>query len=201
MKIPDFIHKYTRVLKAAPKRVWIITAASLVVASYSLVFFIPKQVDFAYSDVRTCVGNIALAPDLQKQSGDKKAYQVSLEGGWTVLGARVTSSQLCITPIESPKEGVATLRVAPFGGIIASKPIQLRVPETPKVSTQPLVGKSISAARELALPLTSTDVLHAYTLRVDDKTAQCSSKDAKLHCDVPALQLAHGSDYTISMYR
>ena len=187
-------------LKNVPRYAWWIAAGVLVVTMYSLVFFIPKSIDFAYTQQQTCVAHVALLPDIQRQSGGK-GIQASLEGGVSLFGARLTSSELCVTPSTKPSEGVVALRMSPFGSFIASKPINVQVPAAPVAAISSLNEKSISPSKRLVIPLDQQDELHEYALEVDTKKTSCDAKGKNLECDVPKLELEHGTDYQLSLHR
>lgn len=196
----NLLRRYTSLLKKVPHYAWAIIGVGAFVTIYSLIFFIPKDVQFAYAQDGTCVGHVALLPDMQKQSGGD-GLEATLEGGWSLFGARMTSTQLCVQPVSAPEEGVTALRIAPFGGPIASKVIHVNVPAAPVASVSSLNDKNISPSKPLAIPLDQKDDLHEYTLQVDEKTTACASQESALRCDVPKLELEHGTDYKLSLHR
>ena len=201
MQFQKITQTVQNLILTAPRRVWYIAAAIVVVTLYGLTFFTPKQVLFAYSSSETCVRHFALAPDLQKQIGEN-GFDVRFDRGVTAFGVQIASTQLCVTPTQSPEEGTHSARIALLGGYAVSKEISIEVPKTPRAAITRLNGESISAVRSLAVPVTAKDALHSYSLRVADKSADCTvTADTMLMCDVPALQLSHGSQYDLSMYR
>jgi len=184
--------------KVSPKG-WIIGGALLaVVVSYSLIFFIPKQVQFSYAET-SCTDQLIVAPGLQKfNSAD---FDATFEGGFAIGSAKLLATKVCIEPKQSLNAGTITASVAPFGGFIASKQFIVTVPKTPNAQKADLVGKAISTTEPLKIKLSSADVVHRYTLKIADKSTKCNQASAELSCDVKPLGLEQGAAYAASLHQ
>ncbi|MGV9002353.1 MAG: M14 family metallopeptidase [Candidatus Saccharimonadaceae bacterium] len=169
-----------------------------VVISYSLIFFIPKSIEFSYAQ-STCSKQLLLAPDLQKFSSPD--FNATFKGGIHMGNVHFLTTEVCVEPKETPKSGTFTASIAPFGGFVASKPVIITVPKTPVARSSDIVGKQISTAEPLQIQLTAADVVHGYSLQIDDKTTNCAQKASKLSCNVIALGLAQGTMYTASLHQ
>ena len=182
-----------------PKRVWITGGlVTAVLISYSFIFFIPKDVTFSYAE-KTCVSQLTLAPNLQKASSDD--FSVQFENDIMIGGARVASTKVCFEPTTPLKQGQSVAAVAPFGGVIAQKHFNVQIPSAPAAKASDIVGKTISTAQPLKVQLSSADVVHQYSLKTSDKTTSCKQDSSLLSCDIAALDLAHGTTYTVALHQ
>lgn len=169
-----------------------------VVLSYSLVFFIPKSVEFSYS-ASSCTKHFTLAPDLQKFSSAD--FDATFKDGVRIGSVNLWATKVCIEPKETPKAGTFTASIAPFGGFVASKKIVITVPEVPVARSSDIIGKQISTAEPLKIKLTAADVVHRYSLKIADKETDCEQVAAELSCDVAPLGLQQGTAYTAALYQ
>ncbi len=180
-----------------PLKVWVLIGVGLIaVVSYSLIFFIPKTIQFSYAE-KTCVNQLVVAPDLQQFSSSE--FDVSFGNTLKIGAATIASTQVCIEPTQAISKGEYAARVAPFGGVVASKPFAIKVPDAPVAKASDLVGKTISTAQPLKINLTTGDIINRYSLSIEDKQTDCKQVKATLSCDVSALDLAHGAEYTASL--
>lgn len=171
----------------------------LLIAGYCLVFFIPKTVQYAYSN-EVCSPLFTLFPQAQKASSSQ--FDVSLKGELRVGSFVYASTQLCASPKHAPEPGSYQLAVAPFGGWFAAKSVIVMVPKHPTVRAAEVIGKSISTALPLKIPLSNTDTVHSYTLTADGgATTTCVYREGTLSCDVAKLDLHPGSEYKIRLFR
>ena len=161
---------------------------------YSVVFFIPKPVQFSYAQT-TCVGHFALAPSLQHFKSD--TFDATLDGGV----AHLFSTELCLTPKEAPETGNVGATLSPLGGFFAQKHFRIEVPAAPLAHTGDFIGKTISATQPLKIKLSEPDVLHTYTLKIADKMTSCSQASGELLCSMDPLDLNHGTEYTAELQR
>lgn len=178
---------------------WVIGGVLLTVAlSYSLVFFIPKTVNFSFAETN-CTQHLLLAPDLQKFNSED--FDATFEGGIKLGNVSLTSTKVCLQPKKSPVAGEYTASASPFGGFFASKRFNINVPQTPVARASDIVGKQISTAEPLKVQLTDADALHKYVLKIADKTSDCKQEAAQLSCDVVPLGLQQGTIYTASLHQ
>lgn len=165
---------------------------------YSIVFFIPKNVQFSYAQP-TCIGHFALAPDIQK--GGSAEFDIKFENPVRLGPVTLFSTRLCLEPKQAPATGTNAVHLSPWGGWIFRKNLAVQVPEAPKARTSDLIGKTISATQPLKLSLSSPDVVYAYAIRIEDKTAPCTQDSEGLSCDIKPLGLNHGAEYTAALHR
>lgn len=192
-----FIKLKALFLKLPPK-VWIIGGVLFLAVLYSIVFFIPKNVQFSYAQ-STCIGHFALAPDLQQ--GKAAKFDVKFENVIRLGSVGLFSTQLCLEPNQAPVAGASAVQFSPWGGWVFRKNIAVQVPDAPQARTSDLIGKTISATQPLKLSLSSPDVIHAYAIKVGDKTGPCTQNSDGLTCDVKPLALNHGAEYVAALYR
>jgi protein MpaA len=192
--------KLINIYHRLPLPAWISLAVlAFVVLPYSLVFGIPKQVDFSYAG-DTCVRQFSIAPSLLKQTG-ASGYDAQLEDVTSIGNVQLFSTSICFTANETPKAGKNTVAVSPFGSFFAAKKFAINVPETPTVRVADVVGKTISTALPFHIKLSSSDTIHVYRLAIADKSTVCNQKDAELACEVSKLELAPGTAYQAALYR
>lgn len=193
-----FFAKIKQTLQKVPKSAWIIGGVSTLVVVYSLVFFIPKSVAFSYA-ADTCVDQLTLFPGMQRASSD--TFDLSYGNEHKIGNVVYASTEVCFAPKVSPEKGTAVVVNAPFGGFIGSKQYNLEVPSTPSIQSNVYKDSTLSTARPLVVPLSSTDRIHKYVVEVADKQAPCAYEADVLECDVPSLDLNQGAEYTVSLHR
>jgi len=198
VKIQNVLTRTKTLLSKIPLAGWIGGGVFVTALIYSLIFFIPKPIQFSYA-APTCVGQLVLFPDTQRASSDD--FTVNFQDGWNIGSFKVASTRLCIEPKTSPKEGTYTAAVAPFGGWIARKQFAITVPEAPAARAADVIGKAISTAEPLKISLTSADIIHTYKLEIADRAVACAQKDAELICEVAPMELAHGTKYTAALFQ
>jgi len=192
--------KLSKVYHRLPLPVWVsIAVLAFVVLPYGLVFGIPKQVAFSYSE-NTCVRQFTLAPNVAKQTGES-GYTTEFKDITSVGGVPVFSTSICFTASSAPEPGKNTVAVAPFGSFFAAKRFTLNVPEAPTARTNDVVGKAISTALPFRIKLTADDAVHTYRLAIADKSTPCANESAELSCEVSKLELTPGTAYDASLYR
>ena len=198
----SLISKIRRPLSKISRKSWIIGGGVFglfaIVLTYSIIFFIPKSIDFSYAS-QTCVPQLTLAPDMQKFQSDK--FSLQFNDPIKIGNFTVATTKLCVQPNTVPEKGEYLATTAPFGGIIGRKHFNIKVPDAPLAKVSDLVGKSISTAEPLEISLSSADAINKYQLKIDDKKTDCNQAEAKLSCDVTPLKLEHGTAYTASLYK
>lgn len=199
MKESKLFTQYQQYLKKIPAKYWIITGVVLSsVLVYSLLFFIPKKVDFSYA-TETCVSQLSLLPAAQTRSSD--AFDVTLKdevklGNWTLA-----TTKACVAPKTAPKNGSYSASIGLLGGWFAAKQFDIKVGSPPEVLANTVIGTSISPALPLKVKLTATDTIHQYTVAASGKEAECKSDQDQLVCSVSELQLSPGEQYDLSISR
>jgi len=192
--------KLAKVYHRLPLPAWVgIAVLAFVVLPYGLVFGIPKQVTFSYSE-NTCVRQFTLAPGLGKQTGES-GYTAEFKDITSVGNVPVFSTSICFAATSAPEPGKNTVAVAPFGSFFAAKRFTLNVPEAPTARTNDVAGRAISTALPFRIKLTADDAIHTYRLAIADKSAPCANEGAELSCEVSKLELTPGTAYNASLYR
>jgi len=177
---------------------WLIGGGALVVVLYGLVFFVPKDVHFSYA-TKTCIGQFMLAPNLERVDSSK--FDIEFKDNINLGSLTLASKTICFTPKTSFEAGNFTASVSPFGGLIARKQFHVDVPALPLAQVSDLFGKPISTVQPLKIKLTISDIIHTYSLKIADQTADCTETAAELSCDIVPLKLSQGADYTTALYQ
>jgi len=211
MQISHILIKYQKKLKQIPRRTWIIgLAVFLPLFVYSLVFFIPKNVQFSYAG-QTCTRQLVLFPDINKQTGDTTVV-AQLEGVVSIGAVNLYSTSVCFTPNVGFATGVHSINVSPWASFLFAKQFSVEVSDAPVVTLANVAQKKlISVVRPLEIELTTQDTIHTYELltdiKVDEKQEQkkvaCESQSGnlKLLCDTVQLGLSHGESYSLELRR
>lgn len=191
--------KIKTLLSKVSVKTWIIGGAVFaVVLSYSLIFFIPKSVQFSYENA-TCVSQLTLAPSIQKTNSEH--FDTTFEDPLRIGNVTLLTTKVCLEPKDAPSAGSYTASIAPYGGFVASKQLSVEVPATPEVKTSDIVGKEISTAQPLTVKLSTADTLHEYILKIAEGSTKCRQADAKISCDVAPLNLTQGATYTAALHQ
>ena len=202
MKNPSLLVKIKTLLSKISRKGWIIGGSAFavfaIVSIYSVIFFIPKTIEFSYA-APTCVPQLTIAPDVHKSKSD--SFSVSFHDTVKVGAITVASTKVCIQPNTAPQKGTYSASAAPFGGVTARKQFAIIVPEAPIAKVSDLSGKPISTDDPLNIRLSSQDTVHTYTLKMNDKQTSCARAESGVSCDVTPLQLQHGAEYTASLHR
>jgi methionine-rich copper-binding protein CopC len=189
----------SNIYKRLPLPAWIAIGALLVVGvSYSLIFFIPKKVQFSYAN-ETCVQQLVLFPSAQTSKSD--AFDVTIKDEARIGSFTYGATKVCVTPKQAPQSGKYTASIGLFGGWFASKPFSIEVSDPPVARKADIVDKAISTALPLKIALTSADTVHTYKLAIADKTSDCTNEDAQLVCNIADFGLKPGSEYTATLMR
>jgi len=186
------------VLTKIPVYGWIGGGVLALSIGYSIIFLIPKPVQFSYAS-ETCIGQWVVAPGLQKTISND--FSVSFEDTLRIGGVDLLSTRLCIEPTRIPQIGEHAIGIAPFGGVIAQKQLALHVPSAPTVTASDVLGRTISTSKPLEIAMSGSDRLYTYSLNIDDSRAKCTQDESRLLCDVSSLKLAHGATYTAALYK
>lgn len=161
-------------------------------------FFVPKTVAFSYAE-RTCVKELTLLPSIQREATDT-SYQVSFEGERTVGGWPLMATSVCFTPTEMPNQGDVTIATGPWGTWLPPQVYTLAVGAEPTVDVSAL-KQPVPTTKPVEVALDQPDELHAYTLVVANKTANCTDEDVELSCDISKLKLAQGKSYDYQLMK
>lgn len=187
------------IYKRLPLPAWItIGVLLLVVTSYSLIFFIPKNVQFSYAG-ETCVRQLVLFPSAQTASSD--TFDVATKDTLSIGSFTYAATKVCLTPTQAPEAGNYLAKTGLLGGWFAAKQFNVQVTEPPVARKADIVDKAISTALPLRISLTSADSIHTYKLAIADKVTKCTTEKSELVCNVADLQLEAGADYTASLMR
>jgi len=165
---------------------------------HSVVFFIPKSVTFSYAG-STCVRQLTLFPSVHKAASGS-SYEARFTETWHVGDIPIAATRICFTPLKPPQEGATSLRVSPFAGVLFAKLFRITVPAPPHANIS-ILNKPVPASRPLAIPLSRTDTIFAYTLRANGKAVKCDAEEGKAVCDVQRLALQQGTSYDIEWAR
>lgn len=187
------------IYRRLPLPVWIAIGAILfVTVSYSLIFFVPKNVHFSYAD-ETCVRQLVLFPSSQTASSNN--FDVTTKDTLDIGSFTYAATKVCLTPTQAPEAGDYSAKIGLFDGWFAAKQFNVQVAEPPVARKADVIDKSISTALPLRIGLTSADSIHTYKLAIADKTTECTTDKSELICNIADLQLEAGADYTAALTR
>lgn len=171
----------------------------VVFSLYVFIFMPPKEVAFSFAASETCVDHFTVLPGILRQSGDGH-FKMRATSVISVAGVGLVSTKVCIAPIKSPVEGTYSEAVSPNGTWLLKKAIIVKVGKLPVVGLDAL-RTPVPTSRPLGLQITADDRVFDYQMTANGKTAKCLSWQRSLACDVPALKLAQGKQYTVSLER
>lgn len=198
VKDTKLFSQYLHRLKSIPRRYWVIGGIVLSLLVYSLLFFIPKKVEFSYAG-ETCIGQLVLFPGAQTTKSD--AFEVKIKDEHKIGSFAYAATKVCAEPKEAPKNGSYTASTGLFGGWFAAKQFAIKVADPPKALASTVIGNTISAALPVRIQLTAADTIHEYSLAVAENKTDCKNEDTQLVCDVAPLKLSPGNAYDIALTR
>lgn len=198
MKDTKLFSQYLHRLKSIPRRYWVIGGIVLSLLVYSLLFFIPKKVEFSYAG-ETCIGQLVLFPGIQTTKSD--TFEIKIKDEQKIGSFAYAATKVCAEPKEAPKNGNYTASVGLFGGWFAAKQFAVKVADPPKALANSVIGNTISAALPVKIDLTSADAIHEYSLAVAENKTDCKNENTQLVCDVAPLKLSPGNTYDIALTR
>lgn len=157
-------------------------------------FFITKQVSFSYSG-ESCVRELTILPDVHKVSGQSD-FSIKHRSTLSIGGLNIASLQSCFSAKEIPKEGSQRVVTAPFGGWFAKRNFAIIVGEPPTIDAS-VLSDPLPTARALTVQLSQPDVIFEYKMVIGEESTDCEPQnDKSLACDIPALGLDQGKEYT-----
>lgn len=166
---------------------------------YMAIYPPAKSTNFTYANKTTCVSSFIPLPDLQKI--ESESFDVVVSEAVSAGTLRLAATKTCLEPKSSLSKGVATVRLSPFGSWFASQRFNIEVESPPVASKTELFERKISTIKPLTIELSSQDYLHNYSLHLEDKYTNCESRDSKLYCDIPRLDLEQGREYSAELKR
>ena len=182
-----------------PLAAWISLASVAVLGiTYSLVFFVPKKVEFSYAS-ETCVSQLVLFPSAQKASSND--FDIKTKDDLKIGSYTYASTKVCVTPKKAPTTGTYKESMGLLGGWFAAKQYAVKVAAPPVANKADIVDKAISTALPLKISLSSADTVHTYALSIAEKITACTTEQTQLMCDVSKLELKPGSEYTATLLR
>lgn len=163
----------------------------------AIIFLPEKRVAFSYAG-NNCTTYPLLFPDLQKVQSS--SFAAKAEGRLKIGDVSLVSTGLCFAPSQAPKEGGERLAISPFGAMLAKKTFVLELPPLPKANVEALT-KPVPVTKHLALPLSDKDTIFSYVLKVNNKQAECPTKNNEIVCEIAKLDLAQGAPYNFALER
>jgi len=197
MNITVIRRKFTDFITQTPKKYMILAGVGLVLVLYTLVFVIPKQVNFSYSG-QNCVSHISLFPQLLKQ--EKAGFELSHKGIKSVGSLDVLATQACFKAVEPPKPGLSTVAEAPLGVIFGRTTYHVTVPAAPKANATALKSP-VPATKPLTIKLSTGDRVYTYYLKGNNDITRCKSTSDGVTCDLTELHFKQSSSYAVVLER
>jgi predicted deacylase len=193
------LNSYKQKLKKVPFSLRIVTGASFIVfVAVGLLLFIPKQVAFTYAG-ETCVPQLVLFPQVQQSRSDR--FEITPKNELKIGAFSYAATSVCVAATEQPEPGKERASIGLFGGWFMPKLFTITVPEAPVARTESLIGGAISPVLPVKVPLSATDTLFSYTLRIANKSTDCKAADTTLQCDISTLNLEPDTLYDVSLTR
>lgn len=198
MSLRHKINTYTVRLRKLPKKYYLLCGVVFVASLYVLAF---QQRTLAYNyGGETCDQRLVVFPGLFRQASGNETYEITTKGGRSVFGQQITATSICVSPVKAPSENSSeAIAFAPWAGWLARLSYKIETAEYPKVDTSTIEKEPIPASRQLVLPLSQPDTTFSYSVTAEEKQAECESIGDDLNCDLPALQLKQGSQYTLAL--
>ncbi len=184
-------------IKLHPWR-WAIAVGGLFLLLATVLFFIPKTVEFSYAE-QTCVRELTLLPKIHRQLTDS-SYQVEFAEPVDVAGITIASRAACFTPIQTPQTGDVKIATSIWGSWLAPQFYTLQVGSEPRVDAAAF-ARPLATTKPLTVPLDQPDSLHRYELAVDKKSTECVDDSTTLVCDIADLDLNQGEQYPYQLTR
>lgn len=167
------------------------------VGGYVLAFIVPRPVVFSYAE-ETCVGQLTLFPSIQKVHSE--GFDVEFRDGFSIGQTHVVATGLCFQPSKAPKEGVASVAIAPWGGPLFRAHYAIGITTPPKIvaakTTEP-----IAITKPLLYDIDQTDTIFDYTVVADGKHDTCSVADKLVSCELEKLELEQGAEHRVTLER
>lgn len=196
-----FINKQTRTIAETfrnfPRRYYIFGASLFAMVLITGVFW-PRQVTFSYAG-KTCFYQPTVAPGLLRSQSDR--FRLEADQRLSVAGVTVAALNMCIVPIKAPEKGTTAAALSLTGLAWLQKQYVITTPDPPGVSAYALGKKPLSVSQVATIPLATIDNVFTYKVQVNGKIATCPVDDQRLICDLPALSLRQGSEYTVELQR
>lgn len=187
---PPFKRLLSYINPRKTKRVlWVLFGVSLLF--YGLAYFIPRQVDFSYSN-QTCLPQFTLLPAIH--SSDDKRFDITYVDTWNIGNTPVAATKTCFKPVAAPSTGSSVVGTAPWNGFFARTLYNVTVPKAPVARIQSL-SSEVPVTKSLVIPMDNQDIVHTYYLKANGQLAGCTSVKAGLRCDLPSLKLKQGVQY------
>lgn len=182
------------------KVVYVAIAIVAAIAVYSILFIVPRTVQFSYAKPTACTLWPTLFPSSMQTLGSKQ-FNVEFEESLKIGGVVLFSDTTCVSPASTPKAGDITVAAAPFGGWLFRQHVQVSVPAQP-VASASTIQKPVPTTKPLTIKLDQADSVHRYTLWVGEQNVPCKrSEEPSIKCDIVPLDLEQGKEYSFEVTR
>lgn len=185
-------------IKGLPVRVWLVSLGILLLASYSFIFFIPKNLQFSYAQNSVCSNTVSLFPELYQQNGDN-TFTAKVSGGFKIGDLYVLSTQTCFDITDVPLANTIDISYSPFGTVLFQNTYHIELASTPSVINSS--DRSVPQSKPLTFELDKDDFVFEYKIKINSKTVECQSKDKRITCDQSDLALQQGQSYPYELLR
>ena len=178
----------------------LIVVCLLSTIGYWLVFINPKQVQFSYASQESCVDKVVVLPGLYQPGVDDR-LSVELSNRVSIAGVDVFSQQMCVGPHSGMPKNGDVIGFTLLGAPLYSHYFRINMPDAPVVKK--LSDTAIPTTKPLTIALSGSDVHNTYTIRNGNDVAACTTVGDQpwVTCDVSALKLAQGKQYTLAIDR
>lgn len=185
------------------RRIICVASGIVVITGYAILFIIPKNIQFSYSQPISCIDWPTILPTLHSDSESSDSFKVRLSGEVKIAGLPIMAKKICVEPTKSPKPGSSVVSIAPFGwwGVFRHY-TRVTVPDAPRVSTKAF-AVPVASTNPLTIELSRTDKVYDYTLLIGEKVAKCTTRFGRssIDCDLPSMELEQGKTYPTEIRR
>ena len=165
---------------------------------YAACFFIPRPMTLSYSS-ETCMPGITLFPSIHTTANDSR-YKIYYEKFLKLGSLQLAAAQTCVSPTKAPKQGATVVASAPWGSWLARTHLNV-IAKKPPLANVAAIEAKIAATKPLLVPLSQSDELHTYQLKVSDNTADCEPSERAVKCNLGELKLSQGKSYDFELAR
>ncbi|MNH50482.1 Bacteriocin BCN5 [compost metagenome] len=179
------------------KRVVLLCLLVLFFVVYAIAFF-PRTIQFSYAG-DTCVPQLTVLPQILK-SDSNAAYKLTPANETKVFGYPLLAHSVCAEPTDIPKQGDTRVSLAPLGWFIGKKNFVIKTDHHSTIAAEQL-DKPLPTAQPLELALSQPDTTFTYRAGANQQVTDCDPLGSSILCDLGAVGLAQGSEYTLRIDR
>ncbi len=162
----------------------------------SLVSFLwPKNIDYNFASDKTCFSNPIILPNTFRINSEQN-YQITHTNSVKIKNYPLFSKKSCVTIKKLDQTGT-NIKLLPLGNSVFAQKINIKLPETPKITYSQKTDGPISTIGKLELSLSQADKTFSYHVQSKQKISNCQKNEKILICDLTPLALAQSQKYEL----